>query len=61
MTKALVLFHSQQYINTLPMAEAVAEALHETWCEVDMLDTNDGHQTLWSPWGWHSENSDHVR
>ena len=42
MTKALVLFHSQEYMNTAPMAEAVAEGLREAGCEVDLFNTNDG-------------------
>jgi NAD(P)H dehydrogenase (quinone) len=42
MTKALVLFHSQEHMNTLPMAEAVAEGLREAGCEVDLFNTNDG-------------------
>ena len=42
MTKALVLFHSQEFGNTAPMAEAVAEGLREAGCEVDLFNTNDG-------------------
>jgi len=42
MVKALVLFHSQEFMNTLPMAEAVAEGLREAGCEVDTFNTNDG-------------------
>jgi multimeric flavodoxin WrbA len=42
MTKALVLFHSQAFGNTAPMAEAVAEGLREAGCEVDLFNTNDG-------------------
>ena len=42
MTKALVLFHSQEHMNTLPMAEAVAEGLREAGCQVDLFNTNDG-------------------
>ena len=42
MTKALVLFHSQEYMNTILMAEAVAEGLREAGCEVDLFNTNDG-------------------
>ena len=42
MTKALVLFHSQEFGNTAPMAEAVAEGLREAGCEVDTFNTNDG-------------------
>jgi flavorubredoxin len=42
MTKALVLYHSQEYGNTAPMAEAVADGLREAGCEVDLFNTNDG-------------------
>jgi multimeric flavodoxin WrbA len=42
MAKALVLFHSQEYGNTAPMAEAVAAGLREAGCEVDTFNTNDG-------------------
>jgi len=42
MTKALVLFHSQEFMNTAAMAEAVAEGLRESGCEVDLFNTNDG-------------------
>ncbi len=42
MTKALVLYHSQEYGNTAAMAEAVAEGLGDTGCEVDLFNTNDG-------------------
>ena len=42
MTKALVLFHSQEYMNTAQMAEAVAEGLREAGCKVDLFNTNDG-------------------
>jgi multimeric flavodoxin WrbA len=42
MTKALVLFHSQEFMNTLLMAKAVAEGLREAGCEVDLFNTNDG-------------------
>lgn len=42
MTKALVLYHSQEYGNTASMAEAVADGLRETGCEVDSFNTNDG-------------------
>jgi flavorubredoxin len=40
--KALVLFHSQEYMNTAQMAEAVAEGLRGAGCEVDLFNTNDG-------------------
>ena len=40
--KALVLFHSQEYMNTAQMAEAVAEGLRAAGCEVDTFNTNDG-------------------
>jgi flavorubredoxin len=36
MTRALVLFHSQQYGNTEKMAEAVAEGLREGGCSVTL-------------------------
>jgi flavorubredoxin len=42
MAKALVLYHSQEFGNTTAMAEAVAEGLRETGCEVDVFNTNDG-------------------
>jgi multimeric flavodoxin WrbA len=42
MVKALVLFHSQENMNTILMAEAVAEGLREAGCEVDLFNTNDG-------------------
>ena len=42
MVKALTLFHSQEFGNTAPMAEAVAEGLREAGCEVDLFNTNDG-------------------
>lgn len=42
MAKALVLFHSQEFGNTAPMAEAVANGLREAGCEVDLFNTNDG-------------------
>ena len=42
MVKALVLYHSQEFGNTAPMAEAVAEGLREAGCEVDTFNTNDG-------------------
>ena len=42
MVKALVLYHSQEFGNTAPMAEAVAEGLKEAGCEVDLFNTNDG-------------------
>ena len=42
MAKALVLYHSQEFGNTAPMAEAVAEGLKAAGCEVDIFNTNDG-------------------
>ena len=42
MTKALVLYHSQEHGNTAAMAEAVADGLREAGCEVDSFNTNDG-------------------
>ena len=42
MTKALVLYHSQEFGNTAAMAEVVAEGLRESGCEVDLFNTNDG-------------------
>jgi len=41
MTKALVLYHSQEFGNTAAMAEAVAEGLRDAGCEVDMFNTNE--------------------
>jgi multimeric flavodoxin WrbA len=41
MTKALVLYHSQQYGNTGKMAEAVAEGLRSEGCEVTLHNAND--------------------
>jgi multimeric flavodoxin WrbA len=40
--KALVLYHSQEYGNTAQMADAVAEGLRETGCEVNLFNTNEG-------------------
>ena len=42
MTKALVLYHSQEHGNTAAMAEATAEGLRDAGCEVDVFNTNDG-------------------
>jgi len=42
MVKTLVLYHSQEYGNTGRMAEAVAEGLKESGCEVVKFNTNDG-------------------
>jgi multimeric flavodoxin WrbA len=42
MAKALVLYHSQEFGNTTPMAEAVAEGLRAAGCEVDVFNTNEG-------------------
>ena len=42
MTKALVLYHSQERGNTAAMAEAVAEGLRDAGCEVDSFNTDDG-------------------
>ncbi len=42
MIKALVLYHSQEFGNTAEMAEAVADGLRESGCEVDLFNTNDG-------------------
>jgi flavorubredoxin len=42
MAKALVLYHSQEFMNTAPMAVAVAEGLREAGCEVDLFNTNEG-------------------
>jgi len=42
MTKALVLYHSQEFGNTAAMAQAVAEGLRGSGCEVDLFNTNDG-------------------
>lgn len=41
MAKALVLYHSQEYGNTERMAEAVAEGVKESGCEVTRFNTND--------------------
>ena len=41
MVKALVLYHSQEFGNTAAMAEALAEGLRTTGCEVDLFNTND--------------------
>jgi flavorubredoxin len=41
MTKALVLYHSQQYGNTKKMAEAVAEGLRSEGCDVTFYNAND--------------------
>ena len=42
MAKALVLYHSQEYGNTKLMADAIAEGLKESGCEVTVFNTNDG-------------------
>ena len=42
MVKVLILFHSQEFGNTVAMAEAVAEGLREVGCEVDLFNTNEG-------------------
>ncbi len=42
MTKALVLYHSQEFGNTKLMAEAVAGGLRDAGCDVDLFNTNDG-------------------
>ncbi len=42
MAKALVLYHSQEYGNTVEMAKAVADGLKESGCIVDLFNTNDG-------------------
>ena len=42
MTKALVLYHSQEFGNTAAMAEAVAEGLRDAGCEVDLFNTDEG-------------------
>mgnify|MGYP001044993537 CR=1 FL=1 len=42
MVKALVLYHSQEYGNTERMAEAIAQGLKESGCEVTRFNTNDG-------------------
>lgn len=41
MTKALVLYHSQQYGNTKKMAEAVADGLRSEGCDVTLHNAND--------------------
>jgi len=42
MTRALVLYHSQQHGNTGRMAEAVAEGLRSGGCEVTLHNANEG-------------------
>lgn len=42
MAKVLVLYHSQEYGNTAAMAEAVADGLRDSGCEVDLFNTNEG-------------------
>lgn len=42
MTKALVLYHSQEFGNTAEMAQAIADGLREAGCTVDLFNTNDG-------------------
>ena len=42
MTKALVLYHSQEHGNTAAMAVAVAQGLRDAGCEVDSHNTDDG-------------------
>lgn len=42
MVKALVLYHSQEFGNTGFMAEAVAEGLRSSGCDVDLFNTDEG-------------------
>jgi len=42
MTKALVLYHSQEFGNTAEMAWVVADGLKEGGCTVDLFNTDDG-------------------
>ncbi len=42
MVKALVLYHSQEFGNTKSMAEAVAEGLRASGCDVTLFNTNEG-------------------
>jgi flavorubredoxin len=42
MTKALVLYHSQEFGNTAEMAQAIADGLREGGCTVDLFNTHDG-------------------
>ena len=42
MTKALVLYHSQEFGNTAEMARAVAKGLEDGGCTVDLFNTDDG-------------------
>lgn len=42
MAKVLVLYHSQEYGNTKLMADAIAEGLKESGCEVTAFNTNEG-------------------
>jgi flavorubredoxin len=41
MTKALLLYHSQEFGNTKKMAEAVAEGLKEAGCQYVLFNTNE--------------------
>jgi multimeric flavodoxin WrbA len=41
MTKALVIYHSQEHGNTRKMAEAVAEGLKEAGCQTVLFNTNE--------------------
>jgi flavorubredoxin len=40
--KALVLYHSQEFGNTKAMAEAVAEGLRTSGCDITLFNTNEG-------------------
>jgi len=40
--KALVLYHSQEFGNTKAMAEAVAEGLRTSECDITLFNTNEG-------------------
>ena len=42
MVKALVLYHSQEFGNTKAMAEAVAEGLRTSGCDITLFNTNEG-------------------
>ena len=41
-SKALVLYHSQEFGNTAAKSEAVAKGLRNSGCEVDLFNTNEG-------------------
>jgi NAD(P)H dehydrogenase (quinone) len=46
MGKIIVIYHSQQYLNTKILAEALAEGAREAGAEVNLINTNERWLTL---------------